>query len=269
MARGKFLPIVKPVLAIATLVALTTHLVLSGDGTKVCGPSTEVFNTCSSLHHDSLDISADLTTPEDGPTGGAESPRPSASRPDNAQVGVGVDGGVEVGAPIIRDDITVVGPATIEDLINFRPNPGIARMEPTGWMLVGLPTNFWIDSSPETQSGLLLDREALVRFTPVSYRFDYGDGTVASRSTPGGSWAELDAAEFDQTVFSHVYSRAGRYVIDAQVSFGVEYQYAGGNWITMDGSIVSASGRLEAVAGTASTVLVSSDCVQKPAAIGC
>jgi len=142
-------------------------------------------------------------------------------------------------------------------------------MEPNGWMLVGLPTNFWTESGSEIQNGLLLGREALVRFTPISFLFDYGDGAVVTRSSPGGSWTALGAAEFDETALSHVYARPGRYLIQSQVGFGIEYQYAGGSWITMNGSIVSASGTLEAVAGTASTVLVSSDCAQKPAAIGC
>src|SRR5690606_3856605 len=38
---------------------------------------------------------------------------------------------------------TVTGPVTLSDLVNFRPAPGVDSMEPDGWMIVGLDTNFY------------------------------------------------------------------------------------------------------------------------------
>ncbi|MBC7589829.1 MAG: hypothetical protein H7226_02140, partial [Salinibacterium sp.] len=46
---------------------------------------------------------------------------------------------VEPGAPVIDP----VQPITLADIASFRPASGVAAMEPNGWMVVGLDTNFF------------------------------------------------------------------------------------------------------------------------------
>ncbi len=142
-------------------------------------------------------------------------------------------------------------------------------MEPDGWMVVGLNTNFYATVESRVQSGQLLDRPASVRFTAQRFRWFYGDGTSATRSTGGASWAASGATEFDPTSTSHVYRASGTYFVDLSIDFSAEYQYAGGPWIPISGSIPVPSNRLVASAGGATTVLVGRDCTQNPAGPGC
>ena len=171
--------------------------------------------------------------------------------------------------PPLRDGYTVTAPITLTDLVNFTPVAGIAHMEPNGWMIVGLDTNFYATVESGVQTGLLLDLPASVRFSVERYRWTYGDGNSATRSTSGSRWAALGREEFDPTATSHVYRAAGSYSIDLAIDYSAEYQYAGGPWVPISGSIPVAANRLVAAAGNANTVLVGRDCAQHPSGPGC
>jgi hypothetical protein len=158
---------------------------------------------------------------------------------------------------------------TINDLKNFRPVPGTDHMQPNGWMVVGLDTNFYSVVGVEVQNGVLLRQPASVRFTPISWHWTYGDGTVATRGTPGATWAAQGIPEFDPTPTSHVYAADGTYFIDLSITFRAEYKYATGNWTPVVGTITLPANRLEASAGDAKTVLVNHDCAQNPSGPGC
>jgi len=189
----------------------------------------------------------------------------------------GASGGVRGGAAVIppppppplRDGYTITAPITLADLVNFKPIAGVDHMEPNGWMVVGLDTNFYATVDSAVQSGLLLELPAAVRFTAERYRWSYGDGAVATRATRGSSWAASGAGEFDRTPTSHVYRAAGTYTIDLAIEFSAEYQYVGGPWIAIAGTIPVAANRLVASAGDANTVLVARDCTQRPSGPGC
>ncbi len=168
-----------------------------------------------------------------------------------------------------RDYYTVTSPVKISDLINFRPAPGVDHMEPSGWMIVGLDTNFYVTVQSQVQTGLLLGQQASVRFTPFRYHWRYGDGTAASLATRGATWAALGIREFDPTPTSHVYARPGGYDIDLTIDFSAEYRYAGGDWMPVVGSLPVPANRLHATAGEAKTVLVERDCTVHPGGPGC
>jgi hypothetical protein len=157
----------------------------------------------------------------------------------------------------------------ISDLKNFRPTPGTDHMEPNGWMIVGLATNFYSVVGVEVENGQLLGQPASVRFTPISWYWTYGDGKSATRATPGRTWAAQGIAEFDPTPTSHVYAAEGTYYIDLSIRFRAEYRYAGGPWLPVVGSITLPANRLKATAGDAKTVLVNHDCTQNPSGPGC
>lgn len=170
---------------------------------------------------------------------------------------------------IVRDDYTVTGPITLSDLIGFSPAPGTNHMQPNGWMIVGLDTNFYARASAQIQHGTLLGEPARVRFTPVRYHWTYGDGSRASSSTPGGTWSALRIAEFDPTPNSHVYQQPGTYYIDLTIDFAAEYTWSGSNWTPIVGTIPVPANRLVATAGSAKTVLVEHDCIINPTGPGC
>ena len=178
--------------------------------------------------------------------------------------------------PPPRDGYTVTMPGdtlpqvvTLADLVNFRPNAAVHRMEPNGWMVVGLPTNFYADSSAHVLDGQLLGRPASVRFTPKAYRWNYGDGTAATLPTKGGSWAALGIPEFDPTPTSHVFRAPGTYTITLSVDVGAEYRFNGGGWNSIAGTLPVAANPLVARAGDARTVLVDKDCLARPSGPGC
>jgi hypothetical protein len=171
---------------------------------------------------------------------------------------------------VVRDNYTVTAPLSLSDLVNFRPTPGTDHMQPDGWMVVGLDTNFYARATRHVKTGMLLGQPASVRFTPVRYHWTYGDGTSRTTGTPGATWSVLGLDEFDRTVTSHVYAAAGTYYIDLLIGFAPEYRYADSTgWIPIPGIIWVPANRLVAVAGGPKTVLVEDDCVINPSGPGC
>jgi len=158
---------------------------------------------------------------------------------------------------------------TIRDLKNFTPTPGSDHMEPDGWMIVGLSTNFYSVVSTEVENGILLGRSASVRFTPIAWNWSYGDGASAVLGTAGSTWAAQGIHEFDPTPTSHVYGTAGTYEIDLSIQFSADYKFGNGNWKPVIGTLTVPANRLEATAGNAKTVLVAHDCSENPAGAGC
>jgi hypothetical protein len=158
---------------------------------------------------------------------------------------------------------------TLEDIARFRPNAGIAKMEPNGWAIRGVPANFWIETTAQILEGELLDAPASVRFTPLRYRWDYGDGERVARSVAGGSWVTLGVDEFAETPASHAFARSGVHVVQPSVDFTVEYQFGPGEWIPIDGVVRAQASPLTVVVTGAATVLVANDCVTAPRGPGC
>jgi hypothetical protein len=165
--------------------------------------------------------------------------------------------------PIMPDSVTV------SDLVNFKPVPGVDHMEPNGWVIVGLDTNFYATVQPQVQSGLLLGQQASVRFTAAGFHWSYGDGHGRSAATRGATWKALGVREFDPTGTSHVYDKRGEYDIDLTIDFTAEYQYAGGPWTPVIGVLPVPANRLHASAGEAKTVLVEQNCLTRPNGPGC
>ena len=181
--------------------------------------------------------------------------------------------------PIVRDDFTInCAPGTpcdpnlvvqISDLVNFRPITPTQGMEPNGWTVIGLPTNFVAGASVHTLSGSLLGFPADVRFTPASYRWDYGDGGHDSSSTGGATWAALNLPEFSETATSHSYRETGSFTITLRVSFAAEYRFGGQTWRNVRGTLAVPTSPLTVVAGEARTVLVDRECTRNPSGPGC
>ena len=158
---------------------------------------------------------------------------------------------------------------TINDLKSFPATPGTDHMEPNGWTVAGLDTNFYSIVGTETVDGVLLGQPATVRFTPFTWHWTYGDGTTATRGTPGGTWAAQNIPEFDPTPTSHIYAAKGTYDIDLSITFYADYRYATGNWTRVFGTITLPANRLKIAVGDAKTVLVNHDCTNNPGGPGC
>ena len=142
-------------------------------------------------------------------------------------------------------------------------------MEPDGWVVVGLPANIYSLVDREVVPGELLGQSADVRFTPISWHWDYGDGTRATLSTKGDTWSGLGLREFDATPTSHVYRAPGNYTITLSIRYRAEYRIAGGAFVPIAGTIVLPANELHITAGGAKTVLVDRDCTVAPRGPGC
>lgn len=158
---------------------------------------------------------------------------------------------------------------TIRDIATFIPTPGRQLMEPDGWTVAGLDTNFYAITDVHVVNGTLLGRPADVRFTPTSYLWAYGDGASATRGTKGDTWESQGIAEFEPTPTSHVYEQLGDYTITLSIVFAAEYRFAGGPWRPVVGTITLPANDLHIRVGTAKTVLVEHDCLANPSGPGC
>ena len=201
--------------------------------------------------------------------------RGTIDAPGGASGGATSGGGASTPPPqsptaIDRPGYTATMPVALSDLVNFRPTPGTDQMQPDGWMVVGLDTNFYARAVQHIKTGDLLGQPASVRFTPVRYRWTYGDGSSATRGTPGATWQALGVAEFEPTATSHIYRSPGTYYIDLTIGFSPEYRYAASTtWTPISGVIWVPANRLVAVAGGAKTVLVEDECTANPSGPGC
>lgn len=174
-----------------------------------------------------------------------------------------------------RDGFTVTsalegrGPITWSDLASFRPLAGTAGMEPVGWSVVGLETNLFVDTATHEVAGELAGVPAIVRFAPVGFRFDYGDGSLGSSHQRGASWNALGVSEFAPTATSHVFERAGTFDMRSSVIFRAHYQFGPGSWVPIAGTLAVETNELNVVVERARTVLVGGDCRRNLAAPGC
>ena len=157
----------------------------------------------------------------------------------------------------------------MSDLVNFQPIPPAQGMQPKGWAVIGLPSNFFATASPYTLSGSLLGFPADVRFTPVGYRWEYGDGTSGGSATGGSSWAAQGLPEFSETNTSHRYRETGNYAVRLTVDYTAEYRFAGLAWRNIAGTLAVPANPLAVVAAQARTVLVDRECTRNPGGPGC
>jgi hypothetical protein len=141
-------------------------------------------------------------------------------------------------------------------------------MEPSGWIVRGLPANFVANVSPNEHQGELLDRPVVVRFEPVNYSWNWGDGTSDTFDKPGQRWEDLGVERFTSTATSHEYSDRGPVTVSVEVGYAVEYSFGDGSWTAVSGS-VSATATLAATVVSAKTVLVDGDCAEDPSGPGC
>ncbi|MEO7348553.1 MAG: hypothetical protein ABIW32_01605 [Terrimesophilobacter sp.] len=231
--------------------------------TATCDPVTAATTGCpTTATSDGTEVTLEgtSTTPGDAPRA-----------PSKARGGHATTTPAPAGPVVFRDGYTVTMPVTIADVAKFRPNPGVDLMQPNGWMIVGLSTNFYARASQHIKAGELLDQPASVRFTPTKYFWEYGDGSTRSASTPGTTWAAQGINEFDATPTSHIYRAPGRYVIDLTIGYSAEYRLGSStDWIPVSGLVWVPANRLVAMASAgAKTVLVEDECTINPSGPGC
>lgn len=131
-----------------------------------------------------------------------------------------------------------------------------------------MPTNFLGAASVQTQTGELFGISFRVRFSPAAYDYTYGDGTSATLTTPGQTWAALGQAQFTPTATSHIYRAPGTYLAEVDVRYSAEIDLGGG-WMPVDGHLNTDGPDQEIRILEAHTALVAHTCEENPAGIGC
>jgi hypothetical protein len=155
----------------------------------------------------------------------------------------------------------------MSDLAQFRPLVGELVVEPDGWGVVGTPTNFYATAESHTMSGELFDLPIQVRWTPSSYIFDYGDGTVEETEASGSAWRGPEES-WTETATSHSYASTDDVTASVTVVFTAEVD-AGGGWFSVPGTLPVDAPAVGVKVFEVDTVLTNGDCLANPAAAGC
>jgi hypothetical protein len=158
---------------------------------------------------------------------------------------------------------------TLSDVAGFLPHDASIRSQPNGWALVGAPVNFFTDASVQVVDGTLLGRAAQVRFVPVSFTWDHGDGTVSTTAGPGASWKQLGQQDFTSTDTSHAYPSVGDRRVAVTIAYSPSYRFDGGGWQQIPGTLPVQIGPVVIHVLQGSTVLVGGACGTRNAGPGC
>lgn len=160
-----------------------------------------------------------------------------------------------------------VRPITMSDIERFTPIVGELVVEPEGWGVVGTPTNFYATAETHTMDGELFDTAIQVRWTPSSYIFDYGDGTVEETEASGSAWRGAEES-WTETATSHTYSSTDDVTASVTVVFTAEVN-AGAGWYAVPGTLPVEAPGVGVKVFEVDTVLTDGDCMANPAAPGC
>jgi hypothetical protein len=172
-------------------------------------------------------------------------------------------------APAAPPTPPAASPVTLRDLANFTPEQPSLSLQPNGWTVIGVETNFIAHTSQHVVGGRLFGAVAEVRFSPQEFDWGYGDGSSASTGEPGGTWAQLGVKEFARTVTSHRYQSLETFNPSVTVRFGVEYRVGGGAWIPVRGQVSAEAPAVTVIVQSADTVLVTGACTPGRPALGC
>lgn len=150
-----------------------------------------------------------------------------------------------------------IAPTSLSDLAAFSPRvPGII-VEPGAWSLPRLSTNIIAVAGTEIQSGELLGWPIEVRFSPETYRWNYGDGSRVTHSVAGASWGQ---AQFSRTPTGHVFRSPGRYFVTLEVDYAVAYRFGEGAFVPLSGVVRRGAGPVGINVLRVTPVLVEDGC---------
>jgi hypothetical protein len=264
---------------IALLVA--PHRVPTTD--RDCAAANQAWGTCATASTDHVDVSASTA----GTDGGGNR--------EHRDHGDGTSGVVDV-PPVSEFDIICMDRTQCRALPSLHtsappapPKPGapaaaavsMAQVaafypvapgtsgEPAGWAVAGLPKNLVSGAAVNTASGTLLGRPAQVRFTPVSWGWDYGDGSSATTRTGGDTWQHLGLHDFSTTATSHVYAARGTYSVHTTVTYTALYRVGAGGWSPVSGTLVLRAQDVTVDVRQPAPVLVQNGCDANPVGPGC
>lgn len=246
------------------LVALTIAMTVQFAAQGGCTNAHRAMGLCSvgtSNRGTAVDLEAEWGRPKE--SGGAT--RRGLGTPETDSGSQGCD------EPLNRCgtyEVVMRQEATLTDVASFAPRLAPPVPEPDGVGIAGLPVNVVARAQTHTRTGELFDLPVTVRFRPVSFTFDYGDGTTRESPTGGATWRQLGVAQFTATETSHAYRERGEYVVTTVVHFFADVDFGTG-WIPVDGLLAVPAGATTVEILEARTALVERTCLEDPNGIGC
>ncbi|WP_162144887.1 PKD domain-containing protein [Arthrobacter castelli] len=111
------------------------------------------------------------------------------------------------------------------------------------------------------------DAQIRLRAWPVSYRWNYGDGT-GQTTTTGGTKLDVGAMN-TETATSHRYTETGDYNVSLVTYFAGDYSVDGGPWRPVAGEAAVPSDPHLMSIWTSETSLYADNCIENPNGAGC
>lgn len=158
---------------------------------------------------------------------------------------------------------------TLADLASFRPAAPTLDGEPSGFGVVGMPTNIVATASEQRIPGSILGWDVTVRFVPAGFVFEYGDGDVARTAGGGATWQRLGQAQFTPTATSHVYGARGTYPVSVTVQYAAAVDFGSDVWRPVAGYVTAATGGYSVSVVEVRTALVDQTCLENPRGPAC
>jgi hypothetical protein len=165
----------------------------------------------------------------------------------------------QVSAPVPTPSTPPIPPTPprfARELGSYRPDAPGVTIQPGEWSMPRLPTNFIASARTHTRSGELAGWPIEVRFVPHRYHWSFGDGTRATWSEAGKSWAAWGKQQFDPTPTSHIYATPGVYSVSLLVEYRVWFRFVGQSFQRLDGTVSASSGSYRLRVLTVSPLLV-------------
>ncbi|WP_421084867.1 hypothetical protein [Rothia nasimurium] len=179
------------------------------------------------------------------------------------------DAGLELteenGQPVLRTTRITL---TTHDFNTFPIQATTPHQDRAPHTLKNYNTNFWANPNPQEFTQTINGQNVTLKATPVSYTFDYGDGTTLGPVTyPGYQLGEEVWDE--QTPTSHRYENTGEYWFTLATEYRGEYSVNGGPWQVIEGTVVRVSEPQLVNVWRLKVGLVAEDCAANPDAWGC
>lgn len=231
-------------------------------------------SACASNTGSRIDVIGEQMSRERAPRAGGGGSGASETRPspDGEELPAGcvlIGGGYAVCTPVEGEAAPGIPAVRARDVQSFAPAGPALVSEPEGVGVVGMPANFVASASAHSVSGTLFGRPVTVRFTPVAYVFDYGDGAIGRSASGGASWSDLGQAQFTPTATSHAYDERGTYAVSVTIEYAAQVDFGIGRWLPVQGVVTSTTAGYRVEIFEVRTALVDKTCAENPSGPGC
>lgn len=254
------------------------------------GCSLELGDTCTDISVGNGGSGIDVGVTTEQVVGGSDAPASDSASGDSGWSG-DAPGAVELPAVWRYDPITgkpiyartraprgttpaAPAPATLPtviqstDVANVAPKPGTLTTEPNGWAIMNTPMNAYVTATNHTATSTINSIPVTVTFTPESYEWTWGDGTVTTTEVPGDSWANLGQPNWSETATSHSYSERGTITLSVRIKYSATVS-ANGKTIPVTGLVTGPATSSPILVVRSDAALVANNCIDAPHDPGC